>query len=357
MKMIQEALSDALMFKPLSEPQLASFSSFWDRREIEPGEVLWEQGTPANEMALLSSGRLAVRVDGAHITNIRVGEVLGETGVFVPDATRTATVYALERSVLLTLTDASLSRLRTAEPDVYALLVGEALKAMTKRIRVVSKELRRTMTGTAGEAPTRTEPSVLARMWKAIKPGPSAKDAPPILDVLKGLPVLSDAPSEVLITVSKAFKARSLEAGAVVFLEDEPGAECYVVATAKIDLLREVRAKTAERLARLVPGDIFGIHSLIDGGARSSSAVVAEAGWVYAMSDKAMAGLEGDARLYWFECLLSSVRAQLTSANQLLSDVRAADLAEMLAINPKMTEARLQKLLKASGFLEGGTLY
>ena len=68
-----------------------------ERRELEPGEALVEQGDPGDELFLLLDGVLAVVVDGDEVAEIGPGAILGERAS-LEGGVRTATLNARTRS-------------------------------------------------------------------------------------------------------------------------------------------------------------------------------------------------------------------------------------------------------------------
>ena len=67
-----------------------------ERRELEPGEALVEQGDPGDELYLLLDGVLAVVVDGDEVAEIGPGAILGERAS-LEGGVRTATLNARTR--------------------------------------------------------------------------------------------------------------------------------------------------------------------------------------------------------------------------------------------------------------------
>jgi hypothetical protein len=87
------AAAETALERTLSR-ELMQGESLTERRSLEPGETLVEQGQPGEELYLLLDGFLAVEVDGEAITEIGPGAILGE-GASLGDGTRTATLRAL----------------------------------------------------------------------------------------------------------------------------------------------------------------------------------------------------------------------------------------------------------------------
>jgi Cyclic nucleotide-binding domain len=64
-----------------------------ERRSLEPGEMLVEQGAPGDELYLVLDGVLAVDVDGEEVAEIGPGAIVGERAL-LEGGTRTATLRA-----------------------------------------------------------------------------------------------------------------------------------------------------------------------------------------------------------------------------------------------------------------------
>jgi len=67
-----------------------------ERRDLEPGEALVEQGDPGDELYLLLDGVLAVVVDGDEVAEIGPGAIVGERSS-LEGGVRTATLNARTR--------------------------------------------------------------------------------------------------------------------------------------------------------------------------------------------------------------------------------------------------------------------
>jgi hypothetical protein len=67
-----------------------------ERRSLEPGEMLVEQGAPGEELYLVLDGVLAVEIDGEEIAEIGPGAIVGEKAL-LEGGLRTATLTARSR--------------------------------------------------------------------------------------------------------------------------------------------------------------------------------------------------------------------------------------------------------------------
>jgi len=68
-----------------------------ERRSLEPGDTLVEQGEPGNELYLLLDGVLVAEVDGEEVAEIGPGAIVGEAAL-LEGGNRTATLRARTRS-------------------------------------------------------------------------------------------------------------------------------------------------------------------------------------------------------------------------------------------------------------------
>jgi SulP family sulfate permease len=101
-------------------------SSYLERMELETGTTLIRQNDPAEDVFVLESGRLSVEmvtVEGTRmrVSTIRPGVVVGEVAHYA-GVPRTADVIADSPSVVLRLSDASMERLETQDPELAAAL-------------------------------------------------------------------------------------------------------------------------------------------------------------------------------------------------------------------------------------------
>ena len=67
-----------------------------ERRTLEPGEALVEQGAPGDVLYLVLDGVLAVEIDGDEVAEIGPGAIVGEKAL-LEGGTRTATLRAQTR--------------------------------------------------------------------------------------------------------------------------------------------------------------------------------------------------------------------------------------------------------------------
>lgn len=343
-----------VFFKALSAQEIARYTELWSRVTLRPGEQLWTEGGLATELGAILDGELAVLAQGVEVTRLRKGELAGEASAFLRGATRSATVRAETPTEVAILPVKNLLRLRRDGAKMYDALLRQALLSLVRRVRATDLRIASLSQGSQA-APQRKEPSLLARMWRNLRPGGPANPCPPIEPLLRRMPVLRQAEPEVLAELSALFVPEPVQEGQILFLEGEQGGTAYLVAEGKVDVLRHVRGERAECLATLMQGDLFGANSLVERGPRTASCVVAEPGWLFRIEGADFNKPTGQAGLLWKEAVLAAQCAQLRSANAALGRAMAAggvsggskvDLTH-LADN----ETSLRELLRASASL------
>src|SRR5262245_17599849 len=102
MSRIAESLARSPVFRGVDARALAATAPRWSERALAAGELLWYEGEPAAELALVLTGELEVVVEGLPISRVQAGELAGEAATFVAGDRRTATVRARAAARLLT---------------------------------------------------------------------------------------------------------------------------------------------------------------------------------------------------------------------------------------------------------------
>src|SRR5688572_19492257 len=129
---VEDLLASSFAFRGAPIELLRRSASLWSRRELSPAKELWTEGQGANELAVLVSGELVVRVGEDEVGRVRAGEMVGEASAFFHEP-RMATVEANMHSTLLILPNQGLASLRAFHPAMYDLLLDHALVALAQR--------------------------------------------------------------------------------------------------------------------------------------------------------------------------------------------------------------------------------
>ena len=342
------------LFRRSSPADLSPSLSAWTEQVLRPGELLFRQGDDADSLAVVLTGELSVEVGNVEVGRVVGGELIGEATAFLPAEVRSATVRARTPTRLALLSRAALGGLRARRSPVFFTLLEQATLTLARRVRATNLRIAAAAQGDVA-APTRTEPSALARLWKVFKAGGPSGPCPPIGPLLRQQPGLGEVSDELLAEIAAVFAPAPMEEGAVLFLEGEAGTSAALVAEGEVDVLRNVRGSKAERLTTLKPGAAFGINAIVERAPRTASCVANSAGWLYRLEAEALPRLRGEARARWQESVLAVLASQIRNANAVLRRTTLGADAEAAA--PARNEDQFGALLKASGYLEALPLH
>ena len=309
-----DLLAASPVFRALRPALLAETEALWTYRELDAWETLWSAETPADELAVVISGRLEVYVGDRAMARLGPGELLGEASAFIRNQIRTASVRAVETTRVLALRQPQLRRLRSANPEVYDALLERALLVLARRIADKGARIARL----AGEG----ELSAGATAWERSALVPATRPISP-LPALRLLPVLMNAPDEALLRGAAALIAYHVEPGRALFLEGDEGDSLFVLARGSIDVMRRVRAGGLARAATMEPGSLIGTGALLLGGPRNATCVAPSGAWVFALSRAALAAMEPAAQRLVRESLLCALRGQLVDTDAAAAQAEA----------------------------------
>ncbi len=111
--------------------------------QFEPGDELIRQDEADDDIYLILAGRLSVVVGGREVAIRASGQHVGEMALIDPSARRSASIIAIERTVVAKVSEASFRPLADRYPRVWQLIameIGERLRERNKL--VVSKNPR-----------------------------------------------------------------------------------------------------------------------------------------------------------------------------------------------------------------------
>jgi predicted nucleotide-binding protein len=104
---------------------------------VTAGSEIIRQGTATNDLFLIVAGAFDIIVNGRTIARRSAGDHVGEMSAVQPTLRRSATVRAAEDSVVATLTEAQLSELAQAHPQIWRVLAKELARRLEQRNRLV----------------------------------------------------------------------------------------------------------------------------------------------------------------------------------------------------------------------------
>lgn len=100
------------------------------------GSTLFHKGDPANEMYVITSGRIRLEEFGVEL---RSGEMVGEVGVFSPDGRRIATATCVDDCRLQRITRNRVRELVFQEPRLAFHLIGVVTGRFVDDLRIIEE--------------------------------------------------------------------------------------------------------------------------------------------------------------------------------------------------------------------------
>ena len=264
---IRKALEQSEFFEGIGPEELPLLRATMRRRAVGRGATLFAQGDAGDSMVLVARGELEVRVRSARgaerrVQVVRPGDVVGEMACIDP-APRSASVMAIEQSLVYELDRHLLAYLRREAPSLIVAVVGSVIAQLTARLRATDVRIEAELLRIAGHAKTPTTP--LPRMDPGPPPQRHLGSTPKVdLDPLQGLD-----PGD-LARLSAVAPARTWQDRSLLCHEGDPGRSCFLMVAGEVDVVRVMRGKR-RRLATLGAGSLVGQAALVDHAPRSAS--------------------------------------------------------------------------------------
>ena len=106
--------------------------------QFEPEAELIVQGGADNDIYFILSGRLSIVVNGREVAIRESGQHVGEMALIDSSARRSASVVAIEQTVVAKISEASFRPLADKYPRVWQLIATELAKRLQQRNRLVA---------------------------------------------------------------------------------------------------------------------------------------------------------------------------------------------------------------------------
>ena len=106
--------------------------------QFEPGEELIVQDSVDDEIYFILAGRLAIVVNGRKVAIRQSGQHVGEMALIDPSARRSASVVAIEQTVVAKISEAPFRLLAEKHPRVWQLIAVELGERLRQRNRFVT---------------------------------------------------------------------------------------------------------------------------------------------------------------------------------------------------------------------------
>ena len=346
MSRVAELLRLSRVFQDCCAEAIARGAEHWTERRYGLGSTIWRQGDPADEVALLCSGEVAMVHSGRELTRFRPGQLFGLGSAFFQGQRRrtTARVAAPNTHVLL-LPSTTLSTLRREHPAVYDALLAEAVRALA--LHVAGLDARITE-ASAGQVPS-SRPVACARSAGWTRPTLVLPEGmPELAPHLQMLPGLHEAAPETLQAIGKAMTPTFVEADTALFVEGDESQAVYLLAAGRVEAIRTSGCGAHLVLAELGPGSLIGTCAAVPSTVRNASCIASEPSWAFAITREAAEGLDEEARRTWSETLLCALRSQVGTADGVLAFAEAG--TQPGAESGQTPELSFDQMLQAAGW-------
>jgi len=142
-------LEKVFLFRTLMPAEIGLILPYLEEETFLPGEVLIQEGEPADSFFVILSGKVCITRADTHLVDLGAGAHLGELALARPGTLRSATVEALEETVVLELSRPHFRAVMMRRPGLGARLamallesVGDRLRDLTERISEAERVLR-----------------------------------------------------------------------------------------------------------------------------------------------------------------------------------------------------------------------
>jgi selenocysteine lyase/cysteine desulfurase/CRP-like cAMP-binding protein len=304
-----DVLARRPLFADLDEGERAEVAELLRPFTLATDEVLFRQGTPADRMYFLESGRLAVhRAGDGTIVRLAVtepGGVLGEMALAAATL-HSGTAVALERATGFTLDTGDFAVMRRLDRPLAHKVVGRLARELCARVRAVTGAV-------ADDAPSSPD-SPTRPQRRATAPGRLA--------LLRKSPFFAEFADDDLHGALDRMHELLLADREIVFAAGARGDALYVVAEGTVEVTVQ-RGNRRVRLGVLGPGKVFGEVALVDGGPRSATCAAVGECVVLELGQDAFATLAQDYSPLSLR-LLEALIANLAAAQGRLDRAREA---------------------------------
>ncbi|MBT3221149.1 MAG: cyclic nucleotide-binding domain-containing protein [Proteobacteria bacterium] len=137
---VTDVMKRVFLFKSLSEPERLVIAPYLEEVTFEKGDIIVKEGEPADAFYVVIAGKVDVSRGPTFLTKIRTGGHFGELALARP-VRRSATVKALQRTSLLSLSRDRFHELVQHKPELGARLALSLLDTVGNRLRDLSERL------------------------------------------------------------------------------------------------------------------------------------------------------------------------------------------------------------------------
>jgi aspartate ammonia-lyase len=141
---VRDQLRRAQFLEGVTESSLHQLAKLVQQKTFETNDILFNEGSPRQFMAILTSGVVAIEKSvnsrPVRLVTLGAGEAVGE-GVLLDDSAHGTSARALQRTDAFLLTQDQLQTMIKEHPALYAALVGRAARAISHRLAATDATL------------------------------------------------------------------------------------------------------------------------------------------------------------------------------------------------------------------------
>ncbi|TKD03396.1 TIR domain-containing protein [Polyangium fumosum] len=106
-------------------------------KRYEPGEAVITQGNTDTDLCLILAGVVGVEINGREVARRRAGQHVGEMGMIDPSVKRSATIRAIEETVVASIDEPAFTAIADRHPVVWRRLSVDLGKRLRERGELV----------------------------------------------------------------------------------------------------------------------------------------------------------------------------------------------------------------------------
>lgn len=140
-----EVLREISLFAGLADSERSVLAACFVARRFDAGEIVFREDEPGSTLLIVVEGLLSATTalpDGSAkvLNQMERGEVAGEMA-FLDPAPRSATVSAVETTIVYELNHDTMAVLRRRAPQAVAAIVAEAIRDVARRLRRLDERI------------------------------------------------------------------------------------------------------------------------------------------------------------------------------------------------------------------------
>ena len=239
-------------------------------RTYRKGDIVYREGEHSDRFYQIVSGSVEIVTDYGKnsekaLTDIPVGQFFGEISAIGGYARSATVVAASDGTKLVELTDSDMNDFFTGKPEMILGLMRH-LGSRVRRLSADYDEASRTLEQLKASAGLSCPQGLMDKVRLALRFGGSAK---------KGLS--AEAKEARAAAKNAGSRVKAYPAGTLLYREGEPGTCMYRIHWGRVGIFAGYGTDGERKLTELGVDQFFGTMGMLDGKARSATAVALDA--------------------------------------------------------------------------------